>query len=225
MLDDLRRDSVAAGALESLRVRTIRYDETDFGLEVAAQNRVDDSLQVGAGAGNQDAEFDRRIFRHRISRGSANRHSALTAPHFADNIGGIFAAAQMSDDAIGLARGHNRDHPEAVVEGAIHLGARDFAKPLKQSENRRHRPAAPLDDRASVLGHHARQIFEHAAAGDIREAVYFEALEKFADDFRIDAGGPQQFFAERASEFVDVRRRASVSRAAQTLRTSEKPLE
>ena len=132
MVDDRRLDSVAAGALESLRVGAIRYDETDFGLEIAAQNRVDDRLQVGAGAGNQDAEFDRRIFRHRISRGSANRHSALAAPYFADNICPIFAAAQMSDDAVGLARGHDRDHPEAVVEGAIHFGARDFAKALNQ---------------------------------------------------------------------------------------------
>ena len=68
MLDDRRFDSVAAGALESLRVGAIRDDEADFGFEVAAQNRVDDGLQIGAGAGNQDAEFDRRIFRHRISR-------------------------------------------------------------------------------------------------------------------------------------------------------------
>src|SRR5208282_5329041 len=89
-----------ARALESLRLGAIRNDEPDFGFEIAVQNRVDDGLQIGAAAGNQDAEFDRRIFRHRIARGSADRHSALAARNFADHVGGKFAAAQMSNDAI-----------------------------------------------------------------------------------------------------------------------------
>src|SRR5208282_4253866 len=59
IVDGHRLDSVAAGALESLRVGPIRYDETDFSLEIAAQDCVDYRLQIGAGAGNQDAEFDR----------------------------------------------------------------------------------------------------------------------------------------------------------------------
>src|SRR5208337_5061119 len=205
MVDDRRLDSAAAGALETLRVGAIGYDEADFGLEIAAQNRVDDSLQIGAGTGNQDAEFDRRIFRHRISRGSANRHSALAARYFADNIGRQFAAAQMSDDAISLTRRRDRDHPQAVIEGAIHLGLSNFAEALNQAENRGSRPTAPLDDCTGVRGHYARHVFEHAAAGDIRKAVYFESLEQLDDNFRVDDRGTEEFLAERAFELVDVR--------------------
>ena len=66
MVDDHRLDSVTARALESLRVGAIRDHDADFGFEFAAHDRVDDRLQIGAVAGNQDAEFDRRICRHRI---------------------------------------------------------------------------------------------------------------------------------------------------------------
>src|SRR5271154_4465646 len=205
MVDDRRLDSVTARALESLRLGAIRNDETDFGFEIAVQNRVDDGLQIGAAAGNQDAEFDRRIFRHRINRGSAKRHSTLAPSYFADDVGGKFAAAQMRNDAIGLARRHNRDHSEAVVEGAIHLGAVDFPEALNQAEYRRRWPTAALDDGASIRRHHARQIFEHAAAGYIRETIYFEALEQFDDYLRVDERRAQQLFAEGASEFADAR--------------------
>src|SRR5215469_18225147 len=184
MVNDDGLDTMAACALESLRVGAIRDDDTNLGLEVAAPNRVDDRLQIGAGAGNQDPEFDRRIFRHRI--GSEKRNAALSARHFADDMGSILATPQMGDDSIGLARGHDRDHAEAVVEGAIHLAARDPAEPLNQAEDRRYRPTVAPDDRASVFRHHARQVFDHAAAGNIRKAVYPETFEQFDHDARVD---------------------------------------
>ncbi len=111
----------------------------------------------------------------------------------------------MRDDAIGLARRHDRDHPEAVVERAIHFGARDFTEALQQTEDWRRRPTAALDDCAGVNRHHARQVFEHAAAGDVRESVHFEAIEQLGHNLRVDQRGTQEFLAECASEFVDMR--------------------
>ncbi len=52
----------------------------------------------------------------------------------------------MIDYAIGLARGRNSHHPEAVVEGPIHFCAVDFAEALEDPENRRRRPTAALED-------------------------------------------------------------------------------
>ena len=69
----------------------------------------------------------------------------------ADGVG--FAGRnQRRDDTLRILRGAHHDQPDAHVEGAEHLVARDVTALLEEQENRRDRPRAPLDLRGASLG-------------------------------------------------------------------------
>ena len=64
----------------------------------------------------------------------------------------------------------------------------------------------PRSTTASIAcRHHARQILDHSAAGDIREAANRKALEQLERHLGVDSRRPQQFVGERAAEFRDAR--------------------
>ena len=207
MFDNDRSDTASACPFETVRSRLVRDYDADIGLEVAAIDRVDDRLQIGALARNEDAELNRRSRSFDdgvdavVIENSGNRNTACAARHFADDVGALLARAQMFNDRIGVIGSGNRDHAEAIVERAIHFGLIDFAEPRDEIEDRRHSPGAAADSRVQVLRHHPRQILDDTAAGDIRQALEREAIEKIKHGLRIDAGRAQQLIAERAAEF------------------------
>ena len=63
----LGRNGVALRAFQSLHAGAVGNHDANFGLQFAAHDRIDDRLQVGARAGNQYAQFDRRMLCHRVS--------------------------------------------------------------------------------------------------------------------------------------------------------------
>src|SRR5579884_1836671 len=94
MLDDAGRDTVAARTLESLGGGAVRDDEADFSTQLVALDGVDYSLQIGAGAGNQHPQPNRRPLLHRamlpcgMPRVSAYHHAAFTTSDFAHDASG-----------------------------------------------------------------------------------------------------------------------------------------
>ena len=77
----------------------------------------------------------------------------------------------MSDNGVGVSGRPDRDHPEAVVERAIHLGLADSSQPRDQIEDRRHRPATAIDDNLHTWRDYAGKILHEPAAGDVRDGM------------------------------------------------------
>jgi hypothetical protein len=67
MLDDAGWDAVAASTLQTLHAGAVGNHDADLGAQLTTSGGVDDRLQVGAGAGNQYSQFDRRALCHRAS--------------------------------------------------------------------------------------------------------------------------------------------------------------
>jgi len=170
MLDDAGWDALAARTLQPLHAGAVGNHDADLGAQLATSGGVDDRLQVGAGAEISTPSFDRRALCHRcLAPFAANRvgleqhSSALAAatlrPGRQDKR--RTQAAQMSDHGVGLARRHDRDHAEAVVEGAIHLSLADSSMRAMRSKIGGTGQTAALHDRFDPGRQHARQILDN----------------------------------------------------------------
>ena len=158
-------NGVALRAFESLHAGAVGDHDANFGPQFAALDRVDDRLQVGASAGNQYSQFDRRPLCHRVScslpPSRLEQHgSAPAAAKLSDKVRRSAQAAQMSDDRVGVTGRHHGDHSEAVVKRAIHFGRVDSSEPRDEIENGRHRPTTATHHRFDSFGQHARQVLD-----------------------------------------------------------------
>src|SRR3984957_5282120 len=111
-------------------------------------------------------------------RGSRYRHAARAAGYLTDDERALLPQSQIFHDRVRLAGRNNRNHAEAIVEGAIHLTLFDFAETRDQIEDRRNGPGAAPNRRVQILRHHTRQILDHPAAGDVGEPLDCEAIEQ-----------------------------------------------
>ena len=85
---------------------------------------------------------------------------------------------QHIDRSLGVACAAHDNQPHTHVERAKHLVARDLAAFLQQAEERWNRPRAQIDLRRASLGKRPRQVFGHAAAGDVRQALDHASVEQ-----------------------------------------------
>src|SRR5438094_3619790 len=61
---------------------------------------------------------------------------------------------QEGQGPVGILGGDDREHPDAHVERALHLGLVDPALGADQVEDRLRAPSGPVDDRVQMLGHY-----------------------------------------------------------------------
>src|SRR4029077_17848818 len=66
-----------------------------------------------------------------------------------------------------VARGHDGDHPDAQVEGPLHLGLVDGALGSDQVEDRRPGPGTGIDRCPDAGGQDPAEVFGDATAGDV----------------------------------------------------------
>ena len=113
---------------------------------------------------------------------------------------------QQGQRPVDVRRRHQRDHADAHVEGAVHLGLVDLAATLHQVEDRLGPPGAAVQRRRQVLRQHAGQVGRQPAPGDVAEAVHLGLLDQGQAVLGVDAGRDQQGLAQRAAQLVHDRR-------------------
>src|SRR5436309_2354377 len=82
------------------------------------------------------------------------------------------------NDAIGVPLGADDDQADSHVENTVHLVGRNAAPLLKETEQRRVLPRAPIDLGRAPFRQRTRHIFGDAAPGDVREAFDETALDE-----------------------------------------------
>mgnify|MGYP000308309569 CR=1 FL=1 len=97
------------------------------------------------------------------------------------------------------------DHADAHVQRGFQVGLRDLSEALHQVEDRRRTPAASLKAGSHGLGQHAGKVVGQPAAGDVAHRVHLDAPDQGQRIAGVDPRRFQQFLAEGASQFVDVR--------------------
>ena len=130
--------------------------------ELAPPAAIDERLQVGAAAGDQDAD----VHRGANSTGASGASAGATSPTANTR------SPAPSSSATASARPLGRDadeHADPHVEGAQHLVVGDVAAAREQAEDGRHLPAAEADAELEpgVGRQHARRVVDQAAAGDV----------------------------------------------------------
>jgi hypothetical protein len=139
-------------------------------------------------------------------RGTSLRvlHLAIAFDYASDDEAFFSGAVEDRLHLLELLGGHDKDHSDAHVEGAHHLGHVNIAELLHVLENRQDGPSAHLDDGAHSLGQNAGKIFRDATAGDVSHGD---------DGFRFDNAanhGPvalvllHEFVADFALHLIDV---------------------
>src|SRR5687767_6926719 len=92
--------------------------------------------------------------------------AALALDHFAD---AQHRLARLGEDPLHLGRfgrRDDRDHADAAVEGARHLGGLDIPLRLQEGHERRLRPGSGVDAGVEPVRQHAWYVLEQAAASD-----------------------------------------------------------
>ncbi len=89
------------------------------------------------------------------------------------------------------------DHADAAVEGPGQLGRLNRAAPLKKGEQARQGPAVGIDHRMGIVGQHARDVFEQAAAGDVGQRANFPFADQRKEALHIDARRFEQDIAQQ----------------------------
>ena len=157
-------------------VGLVGNDQRDLGRIAGVLRGLDQRRHVGAAAGDQDGDALAGHAAHQTevelagvaSRAACLSRAATTSPSCTTRLA---LALEHRGDRVGLARLDHRDHADAAVEGAQHLGLGDAAG-LRPATGT---PAAPgcARDRCArrVLRQHARDVVGKAAAGDVGQRL------------------------------------------------------
>src|SRR5437868_14446715 len=94
------------------------------------------------------------------SNDNGARGARRALDHRADDLRAFAGGFEQRDRALGIVRRNHCDHSDSAIEYAMHLRAANAAFALQPVENRRPRPALPLDARLQRLGQNSRNVFD-----------------------------------------------------------------
>ena len=125
----------------------------------------------------------------------------------ADQIGLDAGLRELIANAVGKEAAHHEHHADAHVEDLVHLGLLDAAEPLQPGEDRRHGPAATVDDNLHAGRNHAGQVLVQPAAGDVGDGMH-DVLHAIVRQYLphgpdVDPRGREQGLADRRAKLLD----------------------
>src|SRR5687768_142061 len=114
----------------------------------------------------------------------------------ADPMDGFAGRFEPLVDLRDLGLPDNRHHADPAIEGSCQLARLDRAARLEEGEQAGQGPAVGLDDGVRALGQDPRDVFEQAAAGDMRKRADLPLSHQREETFHIDAGRFEKDIAE-----------------------------
>ena len=142
VIEHFSANAVFLRARQTVGVRFVAQHDLDLRVELFRLDRIDDRLQIGAAAGNQNA--DRNLPCHKFPQ-ERMRRAARAAANFADHKG-TFRRSCLSVrmHAVGMFLADHQDQAQTIVERAIHLRLGNARRSFESGRI----PAAPASCRA-----------------------------------------------------------------------------